>query len=783
MKRKSLLIVTVLLAFGLLTAVFNIVLAVATLTNNNLTVDEDSTDNIISVAELHIDDVDVPGAIYTYTVDTAPINGTLRRDGTALINGNTFTQTMIDGNLLTYDHDGTETTTDSFVFSVLSGTTTIFAAEQFSITVNPIVDITPTVAAQLFNINENSSNGITFTTVVATDIEVDNGYDTLIYTIINGNQGNAFAVGSNNGDIVVNDEAELDHEALASGSITFTVRVEDTAALSETAVITIDINDINEAPDIETGHDFDVDENSNNGILVGNVSTFTSDPDDGDMLHYSIVGGNTGTAFGINPTSGLIRVADGSQLDFEDASSPYSLNIQVQDDGTGSLIDAAIVIINLNDLNEAPTVNNQTFDIDENSSNGANVDTVSIFDPDDTDSVTFAITSGNTGGTFTLDAGSGQLTINNNSILDHEMNPQFSLTIEIEDTGNLTDTATITIDVNDINDAPVVNNGQSFSLPENSVNSSPVGTIIANDQDVGDTLTYSITLGNINSAFTINPNNGEITVNDSNELDFETTPTYTLTIDVMDDGAPIETGSEGITINLSNVNENPMVASGLSFTIVGYSENETAVGLVNATDPDAGDVVAFTIVGGNGTGGGAFAINSSSGQITVKDENQLDFETTPMFNLTVRAIDLLGKTDDETVVVNLTKPPTFFIYLPLTFNNYRADEPNNMCSEAYAISTNSTHSFLPEDGEDWYSITTIGSGNVTVTLSNYVPVGQIIAYSGSCSSLNFLQNNGDQSSTKVLNLGNLAAGTYYVRIVTNVPYNSTQSYNLHISAP
>ena len=67
------------------------------------------------------------------------------------------------------------------------------------------------------------------------------------------------------------------------------------------------------------------------------------------------------------------------------------------------------------------------------------------------------------------------------------------------------------------------------------------------------------------------------------------------------------------------------------------AELGTSVGIVAASDPDAGQTLSFAIVGGNASG--AFEIDTSSGEITVADASQLDFETTPVFQLLVEATD------------------------------------------------------------------------------------------------------------------------------------------------
>ena len=74
----------------------------------------------------------------------------------------------------------------------------------------------------------------------------------------------------------------------------------------------------------------------------------------------------------------------------------------------------------------------------------------------------------------------------------------------------------------------------------------------------------------------------------------------------------------------------------LVFYLDENSPNETLIGTVTATDPDQ-DPLTYTIVSGNDNN--AFAIHSTSGDLTVNDQSLLDFETTPEFDLMVEADD------------------------------------------------------------------------------------------------------------------------------------------------
>ena len=67
---------------------------------------------------------------------------------------------------------------------------------------------------------------------------------------------------------------------------------------------------------------------------------------------------------------------------------------------------------------------------------------------------------------------------------------------------NLTDDATITVNLNDVNEAPIVDPA-TFPVVENSANGTSVGTVTFNDQDSGQTHTFEITAGDPDGAFTI----------------------------------------------------------------------------------------------------------------------------------------------------------------------------------------------------------------------------------------------------------------------------------------
>ena len=364
-------------------------------------------------------------------------------------------------------------------------------------------------------------------------------------------------------------------------------------------------------------------------------------------LTYTITAGNTNGAFALDPVTGELTVANSGELDFE-TTPAFNLTVTVTD--AGGIIDTATITVNLNDINDAPVINDATFSVDENSANGSAVGSVPVTDPDAGDSHVYAITVGNTGGAFAID-NAGNITVANSAALNFETTPVFTLTVQVQDQGGtgIIDTATITVNLNDINDAPVINDA-TFSVDENSANGSAVGSVPVTDPDAGDSHVYAITVGNTGGAFAID-NAGNITVANSAALNFETTPVFTLTVQVQDQGGTGIIDTATITVNLNDINDAPVI-NDATFSVDENSANGSAVGSVPVTDPDAGDSHVYAITVGNT--GGAFAIDNA-GNITVANSAALNFETTPVFTLTVQVQDQggTGIIDTATITVNL----------------------------------------------------------------------------------------------------------------------------------
>lgn len=308
----------------------------------------------------------------------------------------------------------------------------------------------------------------------------------------------------------------------------------------------------------------------------------------------------------------------------------------------------------------------QDFKIAENSASGTTVDTVTATDSDAGDTLIYTITAGNSDPdsdsnfAFAINPNTGTITVNDSGDLDYETTPQFNLEVKVTDAGGLSDTGAVTVALTNVdepgNERPEAQDA-TFTLPENSPNSTAVGTVSATDVEAGDTLTYAITAGNSNPdgdsnlAFTINPTTGAIIVNDRGDLNFETTPTFNLTVKVTDEGGLFDTAA--IKVNLTNINESPIAADD---TGVGYQTAEdkaftTANVLSNDTDPD-GDTLSISSINTTGTTG--IATNNGNGTFNYNPNGKFDYlkggeQATDHFIYTVS--DDKGGADTATITI------------------------------------------------------------------------------------------------------------------------------------
>ncbi len=155
----------------------------------------------------------------------------------------------------------------------------------------------------------------------------------------------------------------------------------------------------------------------------------------------------------------------------------------------------------------------------------------------------FIISAGNTNNAFSTDAVSGNIYVASSSVLNFEVTPKFTLTINSKNAGwywtNINGTTTAVVSLTNINETPYfTQTGFSFTFSEAANNGDSVGILNAADVDAGSVLSYSIDSGN-NGLFAVSTSTGAITVANKTLINFDATSSYPLVVRVKDNGSPI----------------------------------------------------------------------------------------------------------------------------------------------------------------------------------------------------------------------------------------------------
>lgn len=224
------------------------------------------------------------------------------------------------------------------------------------------------------------------------------------------------------------------------------------------------------------------------GVVYSAVAT------DAGTITYSLTGIEDDALFSINGSTGEVSFI--SSPDFEtpaDNGGDNTYNIEVTATDEESNNASLPIVITVTDENDNTPVitGSQTFSITENAANGDGVGTVSATDADaGTTFNNWMITAGNDDNVFAIDASSGAITVADNTALDFETTPNYTLTLTVSDGVNTSAGETVAISVNDVNDAPVFTSTPVTSVDEDEFY---VYGVTATDPD-GDNVVISETV-------------------------------------------------------------------------------------------------------------------------------------------------------------------------------------------------------------------------------------------------------------------------------------------------
>ncbi|XP_045189499.2 protocadherin Fat 4-like [Mercenaria mercenaria] len=341
----------------------------------------------------------------------------------------------------------------------------------------------------------------------------------------------------------------------------------DTTSLT-TKILIQDVNDNNPVFSGLEPYTGNVLQSTTGGTIVYSV-TATDDDGTNTDITYALAGA---PEFVINSNTGDISVAANVVLNL---ATTYSITVTATDNGNPPK--ATAITITFTIVTKPMFVNlasDTTKSIDENVGVGITVFTVTVSDEDTPTGLTVSIISQlPDDDRFEMD---GNTLVTKND-LNAELHRSYTIKFRVSDGTYTTDSADLTVSVNDLNDnTPSITSVSAVTIPENKAVSSTsvVVDIAATDNDAtspNNDLTYSIISGNTGGLFGIIPATGVIYLTTAPRS--MSVSQYILKVSVADKGTPSNSASIDVTVNIdpNTVNEcssNPCRNNGVCTSFV-----------------------------------------------------------------------------------------------------------------------------------------------------------------------------------------------------------------------
>uniref|UniRef100_A0A2K5VG53 Protocadherin-16 n=1 Tax=Macaca fascicularis TaxID=9541 RepID=A0A2K5VG53_MACFA len=516
------------------------------------------------------------------------------------------------------------------------------ATQVLTVSVADVNDEAPTFQQQEYSVllRENSAPGTSLLTLRATDPDLGaNGQVTY-----GGVSSGSFSLDPDTG--VLTTLRALDREE--QEEINLTVYAQDRGSPPQLthATIRVAVEDENDhAPTFGSTHlSLEVPEGQDPQTLT---MLRASDPDVGanGQLQYRILDGDPSGAFVLDLASGEFGTMRPLDREVEPA---FQLRIEARDGGQPALSATLLLTVTVLDANDhAPAfpVPAYSVEVPEDVPAGTLLLQLQAHDPDAgaNGRVTYYLGAG-TAGAFLLEPSSGEL--RTAAALDREQCPSYTFAVSAVDgaaAGPLSTTVSVTITVRDVNDhAPTFPTsplrlrlprpGPSFSTPTLAL-----ATLRAEDRDAGANASILYRLaGTPPPGTTVDSYTGEIRVARSPVA--LGTRDRVLFIVATDLGRPARSATGVIIVGLQGEAERGPRFPRTSSEAMIRENAPPGTPIVSPRAVHAGGTngpITYSILSGNEKG--TFSIQPSTGAITVRSAEGLDFEVSPRLRLVLQA--------------------------------------------------------------------------------------------------------------------------------------------------
>lgn len=483
---------------------------------------------------------------------------------------------------------------------------------------------------------EDSAPGSPIYAISAQDI--DNGSNGSIrYNLQEQFPASYFRIDSLSGELFL--VKKLSYET--SPKVFLTVRATDSPfqesgrRTSDVAVI-VSVEDVNDhTPQFVSTNKKQIQRSIDVGVPFHRVLAIDADSDSAGEIQYRISGGDGEGTFQLDPSSGLLSVAE------QPRKNSYRLDIKATDRGTPQMSVSQLLQISVSEVLSGPpkfTSSVYQAEVAENSIPRSLITTVKAVKQGSSNNLFYSLDEQIARGLFGIDERSGQIRTMAN--LDREERSSYIVTVYVHDSSTPPsfDTATVLIKILDENDhAPSFQDScYPLFVPENT-DLSAIHQFIATDLDDRENgaITYSLVGGGDKNKFSIDAHSGQLS---ASPLDHEEHAAYRLRIRAEDQGVPKKHTICEVTLRVLDRNDNDPV-----FTETIYrarvKENVlegTEVKTVVATDADSGPNAKISYSIRNGTEW-LFGIDRDTGLIFTT--GKLDREKQELYKLEVVAVD------------------------------------------------------------------------------------------------------------------------------------------------
>ena len=534
----------------------------------------------------------------------------------------------------------------------------------------------PSYAFDLAELADGSVTAVALGTVSATDPQ----NDTVNYSIAAGNDDELFAIDPATGALTYKGTGE-DYESDTTG-YELTVRASDGTNTTDVAV-TVRVTDVQDTSVSEPdGKDLPANSTTAGRVAVGgtatgNIGTWS----DRDWFAVELVAGRTyqidlrgsptddGTLsdpylWGLYDPDGTY--ISGTKNDDVDGSRNRNSHVEFTALETGTHYIAADAFSKRTGTYELEVTDTSAqtfgqasyaFDLAENVAGNVTavaLGTVSATDPEG-DTLTYSIAAGNDDELFAIDPATGALSYNGPGE-DYESDTKsYALTVRVSDGANSTEVA-VAVRVTDVLDTLAFEQpSYAFDLAENTDGSDTavaLGAVSASDPE-GDTLTYSITAGNDDELFAIDPATGALSYAGAGE-DYESeTKSHVLTVQASDG---TNTTDVTVTVNVTDVDllGTPSYRFTLDENLDGSTNSVHLGSLTPRPWKTVTEDLSYSITSGNDAD--LFELDTSTGALSYTGTGEDHESDTTSHELTVRVTDM-GLYDDVTVTVNIRDLP------------------------------------------------------------------------------------------------------------------------------